>query len=327
MQRYVVTVAAAAGVLAIAAVASLIAGPLAIAPRKLFEILLGLHGGTMEREVVFAIRLPRLVAACVGGWALALAGLVFQALLRNPLASEYTLGVSSGAALGAVAAALLHLTSPLATPAAAFVGAAAAVVLVLLLARARLAFETNSAILVGIVFTAFANAVLSLLLSILSPYELHAFFFWFMGSFADAEWRTLLPAAAAVTLLSAFLYACAWSMNAIAVDEQFASQVGVRVERTKSALIIGASLMTAIVVSIAGTVGFVGLVVPHMARLAVGLDHRKLIPVAALLGAALAVAADLLARTLLAPHELPVGVVTAFVGVPVFIALMRRPLS
>ena len=146
-----------------------------------------------------------------------------------------------------------------------------------------------------------------------------------MGSFAEAEWRTLVPAAAVVVVLTAVIYAQAWTLNAIAVDEQFAAQVGVHVEVAKAILLISASLLTAVVVSIAGTVGFVGLVVPHMARLAVGVDHRRLIPVAALLGAALCVAADLLARTLLAPNELPVGVVTAFIGVPVFVALMRRP--
>src|SRR5947209_16586861 len=149
---------------------------------------------SIESQVIFTIRLPRLAAACIAGWALAISGLVFQSLLRNPLASEYTLGVSSGAALGAVIAALLHLPSPLATPLAAFLGAVATILIVLFLARARLAFETNAAIMIGVIFTALANAALSLILSIVSPYELHAFFFWFMGSFAEAEGRPLVPA-------------------------------------------------------------------------------------------------------------------------------------
>lgn len=324
-RRTVVTAIIATAALAAAAAASLLVGPFAIAPRTLFDTLLGSRPEAMEAQVIFTIRLPRLVAACVGGWALAVAGLVFQALLRNPLASEYTLGVSSGAALGAVGAALLHLASPLATPVAAFLGAVATIAVVLFLARARLAFETNAAIMIGVIFTALANAALSLILSIVSPYELQAFFFWFMGSFAEAEWRTIVPAAAVVVVLSAVIYAYSWNLNAIAVDEQFAAQVGVHVEVVSAILLIAASLLTAVVVSIAGTVGFVGLVVPHMARLAVGVDHRRLIPVAALFGAALCVAADLLARTVLAPNELPVGVVTAFIGVPVFVALMRRP--
>ena len=325
LRRAVATALAAAAVLVLAAAASLIVGPYPIGPRALVETLFGAHPGTMEAQVLFTIRLPRLVAACIGGFALAVAGLVFQALLRNPLASEYTLGVSSGAALGAVGAALLQFRSPLATSIAAFLGAVSTIAVVLLLARARLAFETNAAIMIGVIFTALANAALSLILSVLSPYELQAFFFWFMGSFAEAEWRTLLPAGAVVAVLSAAVYALSWSLNAVAVDEQFAAQVGVNVELVKTILLVAASLLTAVVVSIAGTVGFVGLVVPHMARLAVGVDHRLLLPVTALIGAALCVAADLLARTLLAPHELPVGVVTAFLGVPVFVALMRRP--
>ena len=311
--------------LAAGAAASLIVGPFNIEPRTLLDTLRGAHPDTMEAQVIFTIRLPRLVAACLSGWALAVAGLVFQALLRNPLASEYTLGVSSGAALGAVAATLLGLGSALAAPAFAFAGAVATIAIVLLLARARLAFETNAAIMIGVIFTALANAALSLILSIVSPYQLQSFFFWFMGSFAEAEWRTLLPASIAVAVLSAVIYAMSWNLNAIAVDEQFAAQVGVNVEVVKTVLLIAASFLTAVVVSLAGTVGFVGLVVPHMARLAIGVDHRGLLPVTALFGAALCVAADLLARTVLAPNELPVGVVTAFIGVPVFVALMRRP--
>jgi iron complex transport system permease protein len=324
-RRTALATAATLAVLGTGAMASLVIGPFDITPRVLLQTLVGAHPDALAAQVIFGIRLPRLVAACVCGAALAVAGLVFQALLRNPLASEYTLGVSSGAALGAVGAALLHLGSPFATPLAAFAGAVSTIVLVLFLAHARLAFETHAAIMIGVIFTALANAALSLILSVVSAYELQSFFFWFMGSFAEAEWRTLVPVAVAVAVSTAVIYAYAWSLNAIAVDEQFAAQVGVRVERTKAVLLISASLLTAFVVSIAGTIGFVGLVVPHIVRLMVGVDHRRLIPIAALAGAALCVAADLLARTVLAPNDLPVGVVTAFVGVPVFIALLRRP--
>jgi iron complex transport system permease protein len=324
-KRATVTVLIATAALVAGAIASLIVGPFTIEPRTVLDTLLGSRPDTMESQVIFTIRLPRLVAACLAGWALAVAGLVFQALLRNPLASEYTLGVSSGAALGAVAATLLGLGAPLATPVFAFAGAVATIAIVLLLARARLAFETNAAIMIGVIFTALANAALSLILSIVSPYQLQAFFFWFMGSFAEAEWRTLVPAAIVVAVLSGVIFALSWSLNAIAVDEQFAAQVGVNVEVVKTVLLVTASFLTAIIVSLAGTIGFVGLVVPHMARLAIGVDHRRLIPVTALFGAALCVAADLLARMVLAPNELPVGVVTAFIGVPVFVALMRRP--
>lgn len=329
MRRFVTALVVAGAVLVASALASVATGPFAISPAETIELLIHPQRAgpdhVMQRAVLTTIRLPRMVAAAVVGGALALAGLCFQALLRNPLASEYTLGVSSGASLGAVLASLLHLTSPLATTLAAFAGAIATVVVVLLLARARLSFETNATILAGVVFTSLANAALSLILSIVSPNELHTFFFWFMGSFANAEWATLGPVAILVGLLSLVVFGLSWQLNALAVGEDFAAQVGVPVERTKAALFLVASLLTALVVSIAGTIGFIGLVVPHLARLAVGVDNRRLVPLTALLGAALCVSADLLARTLLAPNELPVGVVTAFIGVPVFIALLRSP--
>jgi iron complex transport system permease protein len=322
-RRAITTMVIATTALTGTAMASLIVGPFAIGPRELLDTFLGLRPETLESQIIFTIRLPRLVAACIGGSALAVAGVVFQALLRNPLASEYTLGVSSGAALGAVAATLFRLGSPLAIPGLAFAGAVGAIVIVLLLARARIAFETNAAIMIGVIFTAFANAALSLILSIISPYQMQAFFFWFMGSFAEANWRTLGPASIAVALLSAVIFAVSQSLNAIAVDEQFATQIGLNVEVVKIVLLVAASLLTAVVVSIAGTIGFVGLIVPHMTRLAVGVDHRGLLPATALFGAALCTAADLLARTVLVPNELPVGVVTSLLGVPVFVVLMR----
>jgi iron complex transport system permease protein len=322
--RFIATILVVFAVLVVCTMVSLVTGAVSIAPRDVFTAILHPHATDMNAAVLWSIRVPRVVAAIVVGCALALSGLCFQALLRNPLASEYTLGVSSGASLGAVLAALMHITIPLATPISAFIGAIATIAIVLYLSHARLSFETNATILAGVIFTSLANAALSLILSVVSPNELHTFFFWFMGSFANSEWSTLTPVAIIVGVLSVALYAFAWQMNALAVGDDFAAQVGVPIERTKTTLFVLASLLTALVVSIAGTIGFVGLVVPHLARLAIGVDNRKLIPVAALAGAALCVSADLLARTLLAPNELPVGVVTAFIGVPVFIVLMRR---
>ncbi len=322
--RFFATIAVLLVALIVCTVLSLVTGAMPIAPRNVVSAILHSDPSDINNSVIRVIRLPRVASAIVVGWALALAGLCFQALLRNPLASEYTLGVSSGASLGAVLVALLHIAMPLATPLFAFGGALSTIAIVIWLSRARLAFETNSTILAGVIFTSLANAALSLILSVVSPNELHTFFFWFMGSFANSEWTTLIPVAVVVALLSIVLYAFAWQMNALGVGDDFAAQAGVPIERTRTALFVLASLLTAFVVSIAGTIGFVGLVVPHLARLAIGVDNRKLIPVAALGGAALCVAADLLARTLLAPNELPAGVVTAFIGVPVFVMLMRR---
>lgn len=325
--RWAIAMLVTAAILAVGSVASLSIGPVSTSATDAWQSLVspGSADPTVE-AVVRQIRLPRLVTAIVAGWGLALAGLCFQSLLRNPLASEYTLGVASGASLGAVLGVVVGLSGPLAISGGAFAGALVTIALVLLVSHASFSFETNATILAGIIFTSFANAVLSLLLAIVTPNQLQSFFFWFLGSFASARWGGIVPVAIATALLTLVIFALGWQMNAIAVNEDLASQVGISVARTKLVLYGVASLLTALVVTIAGTVGFVGLVVPHLARLAVGVDNRRLIPLVALMGSALCVAADLLARTMLAPNELPVGVVTAFIGVPAFVSLMwRRP--
>jgi len=326
-RRFLIAMLVTAAVLAVASMASLAIGPVSTSPGDAWRALVVPESvDATVAAVVRQIRLPRLVTAWVAGWGLALAGLCFQSLLKNPLASEYTLGVASGASLGAVLGVVIGLTGPLAISAGAFSGALVTIAVVLLVSHASFSFETNATILAGIIFTSFANAVLSLLLTVVTPNQLQSFFFWFLGSFASAEWSGIVPVAVATGVLSLVIFAFAWQMNAIAVNEDLASQVGISVERTKLMLYGVASLLTALIVTIAGTVGFVGLVVPHLARLAIGVDNRRLIPLVALMGAALCVTSDLLARTILSPNELPVGVVTAFIGVPVFVSLMaRRP--
>jgi iron complex transport system permease protein len=326
-KRFVIAILVTAAVLAATSFASLSIGPVSTSPMDAMRALVSPESSDATvAAVVRQIRLPRLATACVAGWGLALAGLCFQSLLKNPLASEYTLGVASGASLGAVLGVVIGFTGPLAISVGAFAGAAVTIVIVLVVAHASFSFETSATILAGIIFTSFANALLSLLLTIVTPNQLQSFFFWFLGSFASAQWSGIVPVGIATAVLTVVIFAFGWHLNAIAVNEDLASQVGVSVVRTKLILYGIASLLTALVVTIAGTVGFVGLVVPHLARLVVGVDNRRLIPLAALMGAALCVASDLLARTLLAPNELPVGVVTAFIGVPVFISLMgRRP--
>jgi len=326
-RRFAIAILVTAAVLAVASLASLMTGPVTTSAADSWRAIVSPESvDPTVAAVVRQIRLPRVATAWVAGWGLALAGLCFQSLLKNPLASEYTLGVASGASLGAVLGVVLGLAGPLAISAGAFAGAIVTIAAVLIVAHASFSFETNATILAGIIFTSFANALLSLLLAIVTPNQLQSFFFWFLGSFASAQWNGIVPVAVATGLLSLVVYVFGWQMNAIAVNEDLASQVGISVPKTKLMLYGVASLLTALVVTIAGTVGFVGLVVPHLARLAIGVDNRRLIPLVALMGAALCVAADLLARTLLAPNELPVGVVTAFIGVPVFVSLMwRRP--
>ena len=308
---------------------SLIVGPVKIPFVDLISTIRDKLTGHTSAEslyssVLFSIRLPRIAAAILAGWALALAGLCYQSLLKNPLASEYTLGIASGAAIGAVVAALLQLHFSLSTPLFAFLGSTATMLIVFSVARSKFLTDTYSLVLTGIILTSFGNAVLSLILSIISPNQLHAFFFWFMGSFAMAQWQTLLTVAPFVIVISLVILFYSWEMNAISLNEEMAEQVGIHVVRTKLILYICAGLLTALIVSLAGTIGFIGLVVPHLARLLIGADNRSLVMLTPLLGATFCILSDLAARSILAPAELPVGVVTAFIGVPVFIYFMAR---
>jgi iron complex transport system permease protein len=315
-------------VLVVSCLISLSIGPVNIPAGEIISTLrnqlVGAGEESLYSSVLFSIRLPRIATALLAGWALGLAGLCYQSLIKNPLASEYTLGIASGAAIGAVVAALLKLQFPISTPLFAFLGSTATMFIVFSVARSRFLSDTYSLVLTGIILTAFGNAVLSLLLSIMAPNQLHAFFFWFMGSFAMAQWPSVLAIAPVIVILSLIIFFYSWEMNAISLNEEMAEQVGIRVVRTKVILYLSAGLLTALIVSLAGTIGFIGLVVPHLGRLLIGADNRSLVFVVPLLGATFCILSDLASRLILAPAELPVGVVTAFIGVPVFIYFMAR---
>jgi iron complex transport system permease protein len=277
--------------------------------------------------IVRRIRLPRTVLAALVGGALAASGAAFQALLRNPLAEPYILGVAGGAAVGAVGAVALGGLLATAAPvsAAAFVGAAAAVLLVFRIAAAAgRALDTRILLLAGVVAGSFFNAVVLLALTFADADSFRSAIFWMMGSFAGATWRgnAVLAMAGAPALL--VLFALARPLNLLAVGEDTAAYLGTRVEGTKVVAYGVASLLTAAAVAASGVIGFVGLVVPHAVRFVWGGDHRFLLPASVLLGATFLVLADALARSVAAPTELPVGVVTAFVGVPFFVWLLRR---
>lgn len=329
MSKHWTTVFVLLTILLVSSLFSLSVGPVKISFRDLISTVINKLTGQTQAEslyssVLFSIRLPRIASAILAGWALALAGLCYQSLLKNPLASEYTLGIASGAAIGAVVAALLKLQFAMSTPLFAFLGSTATMLIVFSVARARFLTDTYSLVLTGIILTAFGNAVLSLLLSIISPNQLHAFFFWFMGSFAMAQWPAVLTIAPFVVIISLVILFYSWEMNAISLNEEMAEQVGIRVVRTKLILYLSAGLLTSLIVSLAGTIGFIGLVVPHLGRLLIGADNRSLVWITPLLGATFCILSDLAARSILAPAELPVGVVTAFIGVPVFIYFMAR---
>jgi iron complex transport system permease protein len=293
------------------------------------EVIAALRGQGDPTHVVIVqgLRLPRAVQAALVGAALALSGATFQALLRNPLAEPYILGVSGGAAVGAVGAVVLGwaVRAMWAVPLAAFVGALLSIALVLRIAASvGRALDTRILLLAGVVVGAFFNACILLLLTFADVESFRSAVFWMMGSFAGASWNGAGLFAFYLVPGVLVLLALARPLNLLAIGEDTASYLGVSVERTKYLAYGTASLLTAAAVAVSGVIGFVGLIVPHVVRFLWGSDHRALLPASALLGAAFLVLADTLARVAAAPTELPVGVVTAFVGVPFFVWLLRR---
>ncbi len=280
------------------------------------------QGGETAR-LLASLRFPRVALAAIVGGCLALAGAALQALLKNPLADPFLLGTSGGAATGAALAALAGL-SPLLSPAAAFAGAVLASFGVAALARRRGRLDLQRLLLAGLIANAFFSAVLLLVFSVASGEAARTMLFWMMGSLSDAtagKSAALLPYAAAA---GAVLLLSASRLNLFAVGEENAAALGVDTERSKRIVFLAASLLTGAAVAFAGVIGFVGLLVPHAARAVVGNDQRVLLPVSALCGAALLVAADALARTAFAPAELPIGAVTAAIGAPLFAWLLLR---
>jgi len=304
----------------------LFVGSVGLEPGEVVRVLTG-GGSATHRDLVLGFRLPRLLLASILGGGLALAGATFQALLRNPLAEPYILGVSGGAAVGAVIVLALGLTT-LASwtlPLAAFAGALLAIAVVFRVATAAgRALDVRVLLLAGVVTGAFFSAVISFILAVSDARTVRSAVLWMMGSTAGADWQTVAVAAAYTLPTALVLIGLARPLNTLAVGEETALYLGTDVERVKRIAFAAASLVTAAGVAVAGVIGFVGLVVPHALRLVVGSDLRILLPLCFLVGAAFLTTADTLARVLLSPTEIPIGVVTAFVGVPIFLVLLRR---
>jgi len=288
------------------------------------------QGAETTRTIVRDLRLPRALLASFVGGGLALAGAAFQALLRNPLAEPYILGVSGGAAVGAVIAIAAGAASAgsWALPLMALAGALLAVVLVFRIAAAAApTLDVRVLLLAGVVVAAFFNACIMLVLSVSEAAAVRSAVLWMMGSLAGAGWSTVLIAAAYTLPCGIVLVGLARALNLLAIGEETASYLGTDTHRIKRIVYAVASLVTAAGVAVAGVIGFVGLIVPHAVRMVAGSDHRVLLPASFAAGAAFLTLADLLARTVWAPTELPIGVITAFVGVPFFLALLGRGLS
>ncbi|HEY0970367.1 MAG TPA: iron ABC transporter permease [Gemmatimonadales bacterium] len=285
------------------------------------------RGDESTVTIVRQLRLPRALLAALVGAALAVSGGTFQALVRNPLAEPYILGVSSGAAMGAVLALTLGVASAAGwtLPVVAFAGALVAIALVFRIAYGvGGAIDTRVLLLSGVVVGSFFNAVILLLLTFSDIEAFRAAVFWMMGGLSGASWRSVGVLAAYMLPASALLLWLARPLDLLALGERTAAYLGTPVERTKLVAYATASLLAAAAVAVSGVIGFVGLVVPHVARMLWGSGHRGLLPSSALLGASFLVLADLAARLVARPAEVPIGVVTAFLGVPFFVWLLRR---
>ncbi|MDO8933223.1 MAG: iron ABC transporter permease [Rhodocyclaceae bacterium] len=296
------------------------AGSFAVAPGAVLQAVLG-GGDGVGAEVVIKLRLPRAVGAFACGGLLALAGALMQVLLRNPLADPYVLGISGGAGVGALGAMLFGLPL-LFVHGGAFAGALAAMLLVFGLAHGDSSWTQARLLLTGVIVAAGCGAAVALILSVAPDHQLHGMLFWLMGDAGQivTPWPPLLVLLAGLAAALPF----AREMNLLARGEALAATLGVAVPRLRFLLYVLASLLTATAVTSAGSIGFVGLVVPHLMRLALGNDQRLLLPASAVAGGILLTLADTLARTVVAPQQLPVGVLTALIGVPAFLFLLTR---
>ena len=302
-------------------------GPSDLGVREVVSVLAGGNAPAAAVDIVLLVRLPRVLLGALVGASLAVAGVLFQALLRNPLADPYVLGVSGGAALGGIL--VLSLGSAVglsyaAVPPAAFAGAVLTTAVLYAIAGTNARVSATSLLLTGVVFNAFASAAIVFLASIAGLTEGASIFLWLIGSLSSIRVEVTGWVAAFLALGLGCALPLARSLNLAALGEESAQQLGVDIDRQRRVVLIITSLMVGAAVSVAGLVGFVGLIIPHLLRLLYGPDHRLLIPASALAGAAFLVVCDAIARTALDGRELPVGAITALAGGPLFLWLLRR---
>ncbi len=309
-------------------VAALAVGPARLGPGEIVAAILGLEAPpeSLASTIVLRLRLPRILLAALAGAGLSVAGVSLQALTRNPLADPSLLGVSSGAAFGVVLAQVLGLgPTPLGfvgLMAFAFLGAVVAAG-VYVIARVGALLPVQTLLLAGVIVGLFFSSAITLMVSLVDFMRLGAILHWLMGNLGPVPYRSLELLALGLGVGIGAVLTQARALNLLAAGEESALQLGVESERVKRIVFLAASFITALVVSVSGPIGFVGLIVPHTVRMLFGADHRLLIPASVLVGAAFLVLADALSRTVIQPSELPVGVITAFAGAPFFIYLLR----
>jgi cobalamin transport system permease protein len=321
-----------------AGIASVAIGPISISPATLLQVLGGLVFRNLLQSnwtetlsnaytIVIEIRLPHAALIALTGAALSGSGAVYQGVFRNPLADPYLIGVASGAGLGAVAAMAIHWPTDwaglYAVPAAAFLGATFTIAVVYGMARIGKSLPTTTLILAGVAVSAFSTSLTSLLM-LRSNEELRRAIGWLLGGSIMSGWEPVLVVLPYITIGLGALCLSGHTINVLQFGEEQAQQLGLRAERAKALLILAASLTTAAAVAFSGVIGFVGLIVPHSIRMLWGHDYRQLVPLSVLGGGAALLLADVLARRLLAPQVLPVGIVTALAGAPFFLWILRR---
>ena len=277
-----------------------------------------------QQSILYDIRLPRiLLGACVGA-SLAVAGAGLQSLLRNPLAEPYLLGVSNGAALGTMLAFVFFERLELSRPILAFAGAGLATIAVYRMAKSRAGMNVERLVLSGVIVTTFLSSIIVMLTTLLDAAKLRSFTFWLLGDLSQATTNGVYLSLGAVIIGTIVLMSQARALNLMMVGERDAFDFGVEVGRVRILVFAAASLVVGAAVAASGSVGYVGLIVPHLVRLSIGSDNRLVVPFSAIAGAIFVVFADTIARTAIAPRELPVGAVTALIGAPMFIYLLRR---
>ena len=276
-----------------------------------------------ENRAIFNLRMLRIVAAILTGSGLAVSGIALQAILRNPLAEPYLLGTSSGAGLAAVSAVILGL-SRVYMPLAAFFGAAASIFIVYNLAREHGRISDKSLILSGVIISVAFSSVIVFLVSLFGNEAMHEMNWWLWGSLQVYDHKLLMLVAVPVILGICAIYLFAQDLNAISLGEEEAMHLGINTQNIRKIVILITALITASLICICGIIGFVGLIVPHMMRLVIGPNHKILIPVTCLAASVFMIACDTLGRTLFSPVEIPIGVITAIIGAPVFIILLKR---
>lgn len=319
---FIVRIAALSLFALIVSVISLMIGPVSISPAGFISALFSPESSNSISQILFEIRLPRILYGFAVGGGLSIAGAVFQSMLMNPLAEPYILGISSGGTFGAVLSFLIG-ASFLGTQSLAFIGAISVMVIVFLLGKRFGELEPNVLLLSGVMVGAFFSAAILLLMGLLND-SLRTAIFWLIGNLSLADKNNLFPVLSITFVISVILIMLSDKFNVLSLGADFAKQLGVNTNRIKNITYILASLLIGTLVSVSGIIGFVGLLIPHICRMIFGIDNRIIFPSSFFIGGSYLVIADTIARTIISPAELPVGAITALIGAPIFVYLLRK---